>query len=168
LTFEFNVVKIPETSLSVIRILKSATELVSHSSINIKLFILFLSIFSLSCSQSQGDQMSTDTSGSVVTDTSTQAQTSFRQTQTTDTNNLRVYVDKAGNIIVNGQGSSLADLDDQFKTLKSKNGIVYYSRDNVPGDPPQQSMQVMELVTKYELPVKFYTDKTFTKVVRIN
>ncbi len=55
-----------------------------------------------------------------------------------------------------------------MQMLKSKKGVVYYSRDNVAGDPPKDSMNIMELVTKYALPVKFFTDNTFTEAVKIN
>lgn len=80
---------------------------------------------------------------------------------------LKVYVDNSGNITADGQGVSLNDLEVRLQTLKRKGGIVYYSRDNSDANPPEQSMQVMELVTKYELPIKFYTDKTFTQAVKI-
>lgn len=44
--------------------------------------------------------------------------------------------------------------------------MVYYSRANVKGEPPSESMQVVELIVKYGLPVKFFTDKTFTVAVK--
>ena len=53
-------------------------------------------------------------------------------------------------------------------TLKICNGVVYYSRDNVEAEPPEESMKVMELITKYGLPDKFYTDKTFNQPVKLN
>lgn len=78
---------------------------------------------------------------------------------------IKVFVDKAGQITANGQPISLALLDTSFAQLKINNGSVYYSRDNVQGDPPEESIKVMDLITKHGLPVQFYTDKTFTQIV---
>jgi hypothetical protein len=52
--------------------------------------------------------------------------------------------------------------------LKAGDGIVYYSRDNSTQAPPVESMKVMELVVKYSLPIRLYTDKTFTVIVKTN
>jgi hypothetical protein len=82
----------------------------------------------------------------------------------TDSLAIKVYVDKTGKITANGQLVSLITLDSSFSKLKTIKGAVYYSRDNVQQDPPEESMKVMELIIKYELPVRFYTDKTFTQV----
>ena len=85
-----------------------------------------------------------------------------------DSNVVKVYVSQDGKITADGNDISLPDLDSSFSQLKQKNGIVYYSRDNVQGEPPQESMKVMDLVVKYSLPVKMFTDKTFTVVVKPN
>jgi hypothetical protein len=84
-----------------------------------------------------------------------------------DTNVLRVYVDNLGAITADGQITTLPDLDKKMQELKNKEGIIYYSRDNAIGDPPKESMQVMDIIVKYKLPVKFFTDKTFTQVVKL-
>ena len=84
-----------------------------------------------------------------------------------DTNVLRVYVDSLGTITADGQIITLPDLDNKMQALKNKEGIIYYSRDNPIGDPPKESMQVMDIIVKYKLPVKFFTDKTFTQVVKL-
>ena len=85
-----------------------------------------------------------------------------------DSNVIKVFVDKTGQITANGIPTYLNVLDSCFSKLKISNGVVYYSRDNVEADPPEESMKVMELITKYSLPVKFYTDKTFTQAVKLN
>ena len=80
---------------------------------------------------------------------------------------LKVYVDEKGEITSNGNHISLEDLDVQLKELKDKNGTVYYSRANVTNNPPEESMMVIKLIVKYELPIKFYTDKTFKTPAKI-
>lgn len=80
---------------------------------------------------------------------------------------IQVYVDKKGQITLNGNRVSLTELEEALILLKSKNGVVHYSRANVSNDPPRESMQVLELVVKYELPIKFFTDKTFNTPANI-
>ena len=79
---------------------------------------------------------------------------------------IKVYVEQNGEITANGTSISLTDLDSSFSRLKNNGGIVYYSRANINSDPPPQSMKVMNLIIKYNLPVKLYTDKTFKVEVR--
>lgn len=82
-----------------------------------------------------------------------------------DTNVIKVYVDKSGKITAGGNSTDLVSLDSAFHKLKNTGGTVYYSRDQVQAEPPAESMKVIELVAKYRLPVKFFTDKTFTQAV---
>ena len=79
---------------------------------------------------------------------------------------IKVYVEQNGEITANGTSISLTDLDSSFSQLKTNGGILYYSRANINSDPPPQSMKVMNLIIKYNLPVKLYTDKTFKVEVR--
>ena len=79
---------------------------------------------------------------------------------------IKVYVEQNGEITANGTSISLTDLDSSFSQLKNNGGILYYSRANINSDPPPQSMKVMNLIIKYNLPVKLYTDKTFKVEVK--
>jgi hypothetical protein len=79
---------------------------------------------------------------------------------------VKVYVEQNGEVTANGTSVSLTDLDSSFSKLKTNNGMVYYSRANINNDPPPVSMKVMNLIIKYNLPVKLYTDKTFKEEVR--
>jgi biopolymer transport protein ExbD len=79
---------------------------------------------------------------------------------------IKVYVEQDGEITANGTSVSLTDLDSSFSKLKTSRGIIYYSRANTNSDPPPQSMKVMNLIIKHDLPVKLYTDKTFKVEVR--
>ena len=87
---------------------------------------------------------------------------------TINSNTIKVFVEQTGLITANGNSISLTELDSAFSKLKMSNGIVYYSRANVEGDPPPESMKIMNLIVKYGLPVKLYTDKTFSVVVKQN
>jgi|GEM_PF-1418582 len=79
---------------------------------------------------------------------------------------VKVYVKKDGQIIVDRNPMQLSTLDGYLKELKKNNGVVWYSRDNPAGEPPAESMKVIDLVTKYGLSIRFYTDDTFSTAVK--
>ena len=79
---------------------------------------------------------------------------------------IKVYVEQDGKITANGNVISLKELDSSFSKLKTSNGIVYYSRANPEGQPPQESMKVMDLIIKYHLQVKLYTDNTYRVLIK--
>lgn len=80
-----------------------------------------------------------------------------------DANVLKVYVEKNGTIYANGARVTINDLDNELKKLKDQNGIVWYSRDNLSEDPSREAMAAVDEILEYELTVKFYADKNFTK-----
>ncbi len=79
---------------------------------------------------------------------------------------LKIFVDKDGIIIVEGNRVTLEMLDLKLDSLQKKNGIVYYSRSNIAAEPPQSALIVAELVARHDLPIKFFSDKKFKKQVR--
>jgi biopolymer transport protein ExbD len=83
-----------------------------------------------------------------------------------DSNVIKVYIEENGVITADGNTLSLKDLDAALSKLKISNGTVYYSRANIEGDPPPESMKVMDILVKYGLPVRLYTDKTFSVPVK--
>jgi biopolymer transport protein ExbD len=80
-----------------------------------------------------------------------------------DANVLKVYVEKNGTIYANGAQVTITDLENDLKKLKENNGIVWYSRDNLSEDPSREAMAAVDEILEYELTVKFYADKNFTK-----
>jgi len=80
---------------------------------------------------------------------------------------LKIYVNDQGEITSNGDQTSLEELDTLLKAVKDKNGVVYYSRGNIAGEPPANAMEVIKLIVKYKLPLKFFTDQTFTTLAEI-
>jgi biopolymer transport protein ExbD len=107
-------------------------------------------------------------SDNATVDKTTSVKPTEQKTVTIDLNVIKVYVDKTGQITANGNPISLEALDSSFNKLKTTNGTVYYSRDDVQGEPPAESMKVMDLISKHSLSVMFYTDKTFTQPVKLN
>ena len=123
--------------------------------IPVGLLIIISTIITFACNESNQKEKSIESS-SISSDTAI------------DKNVVKVYVTNSGLITADGKNISLNNLDTTLKNLKANNGIVYYSRDNAAEDPPEESMQVMELIVKYSLPVKLYTDKTFTQIIEEN
>lgn len=77
--------------------------------------------------------------------------------------NLKVYIDGNGTISIDDVVKTIEDLESAFKKLKETNGTVHYSRaQDYEGDV---SIEVINLVTKYNLPLAFYTDDSFTEKV---
>lgn len=85
-----------------------------------------------------------------------------------DTNVIKVFIDASGEITADGKVVSLKDLALAFDDLAKRGGTVYYSRSNAQGEPPENAMAVMDLIAVHSLPVKFYTDKTFTEPFKLN
>lgn len=79
---------------------------------------------------------------------------------------VRIYVDGAGVITVNGQVASVADLPQRLSSLKPRPTEVCYSRANAQGEPPPEVMAVIQAIMALRVPVSFYTDKTFKTRVK--
>jgi hypothetical protein len=73
---------------------------------------------------------------------------------------LSVYEDSFRNIFLNRTLISLKALEEKFIRLKDKGGMVFYSCKGATEEPPEDS-KVIDLVKKYRLPIKMYTDSTF-------
>jgi hypothetical protein len=83
-----------------------------------------------------------------------------------DTNIAKVFVSADEKILVNGKESSLGELEVDLKRLPA-NGMVYYSRANASQEPSTTAMKVVDVIAKRSLPIQFYTDNTFTEVVKL-
>jgi hypothetical protein len=79
---------------------------------------------------------------------------------------VRIYVDGAGAITVNGQVASVADLPQTLSSLKPPPTEVCYSRANAQGNPPPEVMAVIQAIMALRVPVSFYTDRTFKTRVK--
>lgn len=106
--------------------------------------------------------------GNSSRDNSGTAKTNASQNNVADSNVVKVYVEQNGAITANGNPVSLVELDSSLSKLKANNGVAYYSRDNATQHVPEVAMKVMELVVKYSLPIKLFTDKTFSEIVKPN
>jgi len=80
----------------------------------------------------------------------------------------RISALASGQILVNGQPTSLAALDVALAEVKNQNGVVWYYRENARAEPPPEAMQAIQLVVKHRLPVSMSTKPDFSDVVDAN
>ena len=80
---------------------------------------------------------------------------------------VRIYLDAAGVITVNGHIVPAAGLPQTLASLKPQPTEVCYSRANAQGEPPPGAMAVMEAIIALRLPVGFYPDGTFKTRVKL-
>jgi hypothetical protein len=80
----------------------------------------------------------------------------------------RISALASGQILLNGQPTSLAALEIALAELKSQNGVVWYYRENARDEPPPEAMQAIQLVVKHGLPVSMSTKPDFSDVVDAN
>lgn len=79
--------------------------------------------------------------------------------------NLKVYIDQNGSLFIDGVKSDLKTLDESLSVLKESNGTVYYSRSQTyQGD---KTIEVVDLIASHQLPIAFYTNRTFTERVQL-
>jgi biopolymer transport protein ExbD len=121
-------------------------------------YILFALPVSLLVSCAQSGQSSENASPVVVSEAQ----------MDTASNVIKVFVFDSGEITANGKDISLEALDLRLQQLKKTAGMVYYSRENITDNPTKASMQIMDLVVKYELPLQFYMDNTFKQAAMLN
>ena len=83
-----------------------------------------------------------------------------------DSTVLKVYLNENNNVIVNGVQVDLDSLDSYISSRRNKVSNIYYSRYNAQ-DPegPKETIKVMEIIAKQNLPISFFPDSTFSTVI---
>lgn len=78
---------------------------------------------------------------------------------------VKIYIEESGVILADGEAITLDRLELKLQEMENKKGIVYYSRANISADPAKEAMEVIELVMKHGLSLRFFMDKEFTRSV---
>jgi biopolymer transport protein ExbD len=102
-------------------------------------------LLSISCSQGKSD------AGHATSSTSTQ-----------EVAKVRVYTD--GKLTLDGQPVTIDALRSAFASLKKKNGVVWYYREQGGGAAHPTARQVMEAVMAAKLPISFSDREDFANV----
>lgn len=77
----------------------------------------------------------------------------------------KVAVLASGAIQFNGQPTTPAALDEEFKRLKAQSGMVWYYRENPGAQPHPNAAAVIQLIIKHQLPVSMSTKPDFSDYV---
>ena len=87
--------------------------------------------------------------------------------ETADEHALKIYIDETGVVKMNGRVVTIDELNDQLKQLDKEDALIYYSRANIEENPHENAMLVIALISKYDYPISFFTDETFTEPVKL-
>jgi hypothetical protein len=85
--------------------------------------------------------------------------------QQSDTPVAKVSVLSSGKLLLNGEPTNLPGLDAAFQLLKTKDGTVWYYRQDAQAEPSAEAMSVVRLVVKYALPISMSTQPDFSDYV---
>ncbi len=130
--------------------------------------ILSVTLFLFSCGCTYAQEKRKMPSSSSHSSATGPSEMKNQQSQPFDESvSLKIYVDKTGQITLNEQPTSTDQLDHKLKLLKEQNGIVFYSRDDATSAPTEQAMNVIKLIVANKLPIRLYTDRTFTQPVLV-
>lgn len=78
---------------------------------------------------------------------------------------MKLYISDNGSFSVNGTSKNFRELNTALLALKAENGEVHYSRAaGINSDSPLV-MEIVNLVIQHQLPIKIYTDSTFSTTV---
>ncbi len=91
----------------------------------------------------------------------------YEEIKATEEVHLKVFLNKNGVILCNNIEVELEKLDLKFEELKSNKGVVYYSRANPAREISDKSMQIVDLIAKHQLPIKFFTDDSFSTPIQM-
>ena len=70
-----------------------------------------------------------------------------------------------GTLYLEGQSASLAEIDERLNKLAQSKGIVWYYREEATAEAPTAAMQVMQLVVKHQVPIRFSSKPDFSNAV---
>ena len=73
-----------------------------------------------------------------------------------------------GTLLLNGQPSSLAAIETEFKRLQAAKGAVMYHRENAKAPAGPEAMTVIDLVVKYGLPISLSSKSDFSDYIDAN
>jgi hypothetical protein len=67
-----------------------------------------------------------------------------------------------GQLLLNGQPTTLSSLSAAFKRLKEANGVVWYYRESGRGEPTPEAMSAVKLIVEHSLPVSMSSKPDFS------
>lgn len=81
---------------------------------------------------------------------------------------LKISVLSTNKVLLNGEEVGPDQLALELAKAKTKQGAVWYYRENAAGEPPPASMQVIQMVIDNKLPISMSTKPDFSDYVDEN
>ena len=81
---------------------------------------------------------------------------------------LKLSVMSAGNLLLDGRESTLAEFRQALRALVEAKGTLWYYRENAAGEAPRLALEVLNLITASRLPVRLSTRPDFSDTVTPN
>jgi hypothetical protein len=78
---------------------------------------------------------------------------------------LRISVLTSGKVLLNETESSLPEIKKALCNAKSEKAGVWYYRESSLGEPPQQAMEVLNLVMENDLPISMSSKPDFSDYI---
>jgi hypothetical protein len=77
-------------------------------------------------------------------------------------NVLKLSVHASGDLLLNGEPATMAEVQPAIENLAKEGGIVWYYRENAAGGAPPATKAILDLVVKYRLPVRLSSKPDFS------
>jgi hypothetical protein len=78
---------------------------------------------------------------------------------------LRIRVLTSGKVLLNGKEGNLPDVKRALEKARSEKTVVWYYRESNKGEPPQQAMEVIQLVIENKLPISMSSKPDFSDYI---
>jgi hypothetical protein len=78
---------------------------------------------------------------------------------------LKVKVLADGTIMIDDRKVAVAELDEQMSSISKTGGTILYYREAADEEPHPNSMKVIELVVKHQLPISFSSKPDYSDVI---
>jgi hypothetical protein len=75
---------------------------------------------------------------------------------------VRVFLSGSGGVLLNGRSVEASRLSTELTAIKPQPTLVCYSRERPWGKPPSTVKVVLDALIALKVPLRFYTDATFT------
>lgn len=80
---------------------------------------------------------------------------------------IELYIDADGKVLVDGKKIGIKKLEKRLIEIKNNKGLVKFANAKNNRKMAGKRLEVMKLLRKHQLSVEVYTDKTFSKIIRL-
>jgi hypothetical protein len=80
---------------------------------------------------------------------------------------LKVSVLQSGSVMADGKPATIATLVDALSKLDKANGVVWYYRENLAGEPSPVAMKVFNTIMAHKRPISISSKPDFSDVVNL-